>query len=288
MKELIRQILKENEEKSDWKFDIKKMIDDEGLFSVAELVGGLDNLKMLLKDDTDIVETINFLNGKTNLVAQIDKDFYEFPMEFDVIGKQVNRWGNKTWPIINLKYNVSGFSERDREKFESFVSDGIEDLNFMNIDLNPKARKMFTDGNYFEVRKVNGKNYKYVEDSAYDEDDVRRWVKKYGRNHSLNENEEDPTKDILNFLLRRYSVEEQNYGNDDDPIIKKSVCFKLDKREVVCVNQFMNKRSQIRSILYELMRLGVINSFEYNETQNNPYAQKAVRAVKMFLNQVIG
>jgi hypothetical protein len=289
MKELIRQILKENEERYDWKYDIKKIIDDEGLFSVAELVGGLDNLKMLLKGDTEIVETINSLNGKVNLVTQLDRDFYEFPMEFNIIGKQVNRWRNKTWPIINLKYDISRFNGRDREKFESFVNHSIGDLNFMNIDINPKVRKMFTDNSYFEVGKVNGKNYKYDEDSThYDEGDIRRWVKKYGRNHSLNENEEDPTKDILNFLLRRYSIEEHNYGDDDDPIIKKSVCFEIDKREVICVNQFMNKQSQIRHILNGLMHVGIVDDFEFNETRNNPYAQKAIRAVKMFLNQVIG
>lgn len=286
MRELIRHILKEQGSKS----KLINVIDNEDIFAAADMVGGVDNLKIILKDNPiDIEETINSLNGKTNLVAQLGRDFYEFPMEFDVIGKRVNRWGNKTWPIINLKYDISGFNERDREKFESFVSDGIEDLNFMDIDLNPKVRKMFTDGNYFEVRKVNGKNYKFVEYSTqYDKDDIRRWVKKYGRNHSLNENEEDPTKDILNFLLRRYSVEEQNYGDDDDPIIKKSVCFEIAKRETICVNEFMNKRSQIRTILYELIRLGVINSFEYDDTQNNLYAQKAVRAVKMFLNQVMG
>jgi hypothetical protein len=286
MRELIRHILKEQGSKS----KLINVIDNEDIFVAADMVGGIDNLKIIFKDiPIDIEETINSLNGKTNLVVQLGMDFYEFPMEFDVIGKRVNRWGNKTWPIINLKYDISGFNKRDRERFESFVSDGIEDLNFMNIDLNPKVREMFTDGNYFEVRKVNGKNYKYVEDSThYDEDDIRRWVKKYGRNHSLNENEEDPTKDILNFLLRRYSIEEHNYGDDDDPIIKKSVCFEIDKREVICVNQFMNKQSQIRHILNGLMHVGIVDDFEFNETRNNPYAQKAIRAVKMFLNQVIG
>ena len=117
MKQLIKRIL--NEQTAALK--LLKVIYDENIFAAADMVGGLDNVKKLLKDEPEIVETINSLNGKTNLVAQLDKDFYEFPMEFDVIGKQVNRWGNKTWPIINLKYDISGFNERDREKFESFV-----------------------------------------------------------------------------------------------------------------------------------------------------------------------
>jgi hypothetical protein len=50
----------------------------------------------------------------------------------------------------------------------------------------------------------------------------------------------------------------------------------------------MNKQSQIRHILNGLMHVGIVDDFEFNETRNNPYAQKAIRAVKMFLNQVIG
>ena len=285
MKELIRHILKEESLNS----ELLNVIDQEDIFVASDMVGGLDNLKKILKDKPEITETINSFNGTTNLIAKLNLDFYKLPMEFEVIDKGVNRWGNKTWPIVNLKYDISDFSEGDRKKFESFVNHSIGDLNLMDIELNPKVQKMFTEGNYFQVRKINGENYKYVEDSAnYDEDDIRRWVKKYGRNYNLNENEEDPTKKILNFLLRRHKVEEENYGDDEDPIIKKRVCFELAKREVICVSQFMNKQSQIRSILYELMRLGIIDNFEYDRSQNNLYAQKAVRAVKMFLNQVIG
>ena len=48
MRGLIKRILKE--EVSDTKSKLIKQIEDEGLFSVAELVGGLENLKKILKD----------------------------------------------------------------------------------------------------------------------------------------------------------------------------------------------------------------------------------------------
>ena len=111
--------------------------------------------------------------------------------------------------------------------------------------------------------------------------------KNYDRKNTLNENEVDPTQKILNFLLRRYEVKEDNYGDDDHPLIDKRVCFRFTKTEVVCVNQYMNKRAQIRSILNALMDVGVIETFEYDKTQNDPYVQKSIRAVKMFLNQVM-
>jgi hypothetical protein len=97
-------------------------------------------------------------------------------------------------------------------------------------------------------------------------------------------------RELIRKILNESIVKDQlrQLIDDEDPIIKKRVCFELAKREVICVSQFMNKQSQIRSILYELMRLGIIDNFEYDRSQNNLYAQKAVRAVKMFLNQVIG
>ena len=46
MRELIRHILKE--ETRDTKSKLIKQIEDEGLYSIAELVGGLENLKKIL------------------------------------------------------------------------------------------------------------------------------------------------------------------------------------------------------------------------------------------------
>ena len=46
MRELIRHILKE----SSSKIRLLKVIEDEGVFNAAELVGGLNNLKKILKD----------------------------------------------------------------------------------------------------------------------------------------------------------------------------------------------------------------------------------------------
>ena len=36
-----------------------------------------------------------------------------------------------------------------------------------------------------------------------------------------------------------------------------------------------------------LMDNGVINRFDFNETRNNPYAQKVIRAVRKFITQVM-
>ena len=51
-KDLIRHILEE--ETRDIKLELIRQIEDEGLFSVADLVGGLDNLKKMFFENKNI------------------------------------------------------------------------------------------------------------------------------------------------------------------------------------------------------------------------------------------
>ena len=50
---------------------------------------------------------------------------------------------------------------------------------------------------------------------------------------------------------------------------------------------FENKKEQVRRVINILMDNGIINRFELNETRNNPYAQKVIRAVRQFITQVM-
>ena len=59
MKKLIRHILKENRLQQ----EMKQFIEDNNIFDAAEMVGGLNNLKSIFKDDLEISEILNQLTG---------------------------------------------------------------------------------------------------------------------------------------------------------------------------------------------------------------------------------
>ena len=105
---------------------------------------------------------------------------------------------------------------------------------------------------------------------------------------TLQENEEDPTQKILNFLLRRYEIEEHIFGDEDRPIIIKMLRIKNSYGQSYSIRSTGSKKEQIRDILDTLMILNVIDDFDFSKTKDNPYAQKAVKAVKMFYDKVMG
>ena len=82
MRELIRHILKE----SSSKLRLLKVIEDEGVFNAAELVGGIDNLKKILKDEPKTKKLFDSLKGNMNLIYHSNKEFIEFPVRFEIVG----------------------------------------------------------------------------------------------------------------------------------------------------------------------------------------------------------
>ena len=102
----------------------------------------------------------------------------------------------------------------------------------------------------------------------------------------LQEDEEDPTQKILNFLLRRYEVEEKDIGWEGNPILIKSVTFEVDG-ERYGISKFQNKQEQRITIIKMLLEHNVIEPFDFYQRHLDPYAQKVIRAVKTFINQVM-
>jgi len=214
MRQLIRHILNESIAKT----NILNVIKDEDIFVAAKFVGGMENLKNLLKDEPEIVSLIDSLKGKLNLIYHSKKEYVEFPMEFEIVGKGGNIWNTNSWPIVNLIYNDSMFTDSEKELFNSFVFDAINDLNIGNVCINPKADKMFRDSSYYDIKFVNGQSYKDIEYVDYDDDDINYLNRQYRinmnlkENKTIKENKEDPTQKILNFLLRRYKIDEVDLG----------------------------------------------------------------------------
>ena len=290
MRKLIKHILQESSKLS----NILNVIEDEGIFAAAELVGGLSNLKRILKDEPEFTSLIESLYGKLNLIYHSRKEFIEFPVKFEIVGIQDNTWDSNSWPQVNLIYDDSNFDEEEKELFDQFVWDTIADLNIGGIDIKPEARDMFKDGYYMAIDFVNGKNWKNLDHNLrYDNKDMKHLYRLYMENNKLNEsrrlteNEEDPTQKILNFLRRRYKVEETNLGDwGEDPVIIKQISFDVNGQRY-SISNFQNKREQIRVITDMLDLHNVIEPIDPYERQLDPYTQKVIRAVKLFLNQVM-
>jgi len=290
MKKLIKHILQESSKLS----NILNVIEDEGIFVAAEMVGGLSNLKRILKDEPEFKSLIESLYGKLNLIYHSRKEYIEFPVKFEIVGIQKNTWNSNSWPVVNLIYDDSNFHEDDKELFDQFVYDTIGNLNIGDVDIKPDARDMFKDGSYMSINFVNGKNWERLldHDLRYDDKDMKHLYGLYMENNKLNEsrrlneNEEDPTQKILNFLLRRYKVEETNLGDEQDPIIYKTIFFDVNG-ETYTISTFQNKQEQRMTIIKMLIEHDVIEPFNFYERHLDPYAQKVVKVVKSFLNQVM-
>ena len=108
-KDLIRHILKE--ETRDTKSELIRQIKDEGLYSIAELVGGLDNLKRVFKDDPEMVERIENQKGLVKVSWTTDGDDPSIVLPFKIIGAGWNRWMTNSWPIVNISYNENTLKE---------------------------------------------------------------------------------------------------------------------------------------------------------------------------------
>ena len=290
MRDLIKHILQEQSSK----LNLLKVIQDEDIFSAAELVGGMDNLKRIFKDEPEITDIIGSLKGKLNLIYHSKKEYIEFPMKFEIVGKGINIHKTNSWPIVNLIYDDSNLSEREKKLFEQVVYDAIGDLTIDIIDIKPEAKKMFRDnGGYMDFKYVNGKHWETLDhDIKYEDNDVRNlhreyYIKSYmNESKTLKENEEDLTRRILNFLLRRYEVEDIDLGWEGNPIKFKTIKFDVDG-EKYGFTTFENKREQIRKIVDMLIIHNVIEPIDPYEKQLDPYTQKVIRAVKTFINQVM-
>ena len=289
MRKLIKHILQESSKLS----NILNVIEDEGIFVAAEMVGGLSNLKRILKDEPEFKSLIESLYGKLNLIYHTRKEFIEFPVKFEIVGIQKNTWNSNSWPVVNLIYDDSKLNKEEKELFDQFVWDTIADLNTGGIDIKPEARDMFKDGYYMAIDFVNGENWERLDhDLRYNDKDMKHLYRLYMENNKLNEsrrlteNEDDPTQKILNFLLRRYKVEERNLGDEQDPIIFKTIFFNVNG-ETYSISTFQNKQEQRMVIIKMLIEHDVIEPFNFYERHLDPYAQKVIRAIKTFINQVM-
>jgi hypothetical protein len=197
--------------------DILNLIKDEGIFVASEFVGGIENLKKLLKDNPHFVELINSLKGSLNAIYHSRKQYIEFPMKFEIVNAKTNVWNTNSYPIINLIYDDSYFNEDEKKQFEMFLYNTIADLNIGDVDIKPIVRKMFKDKeNYVATDFVNGKYWTYLDhEIEYDDNDIKNLYRKYMQNNKLNESRrltenkklENPIEFFYTNFLNRKPIE---------------------------------------------------------------------------------
>jgi hypothetical protein len=101
--------------------------------------------------------------------------------------------------------------------------------------------------------------------------------------HILKEETEEIDRNVMNFLLRRYEINEVNI---DDNIKYKEIYFKVGD-EYYGVSMWDNKKRQVRVILNMLNENNVIDPINNFANENDPYRQKIVRTIKKFLYEVM-
>ena len=100
----------------------------------------------------------------------------------------------------------------------------------------------------------------------------------------LKEETEEIDQKVMNFLLRRYEINEINI---DDRINFKELYFKVDDDYYLGISIFDSKKKQIRLIIDMLENNNVIEPIDNFSNENDPYRQKVVRTIKKFLFEIM-
>jgi hypothetical protein len=204
MRELIRHILKENRLQQ----ELKQFIEDNNIFDAAEMVGGLNNLKSIFKDDLEVSEILDELTGVVDFEMYYDGKFKSdkfvvFPIKYEIIGIGKNIWGTHSWPELNLIYDDSKLTSVEKNKLITIIS-VIQNDNTVG-KLKTKSFD-FGKSTYFDVTQINGNDvYIHDYDDSFSIEDVEIIHDKlYGESESLNESnnsEIDKNLRAINVLL---------------------------------------------------------------------------------------
>lgn len=154
MKDLIRHILKEETKGNN--SDIIDLIKTDGLFYAAKLVGGLDNLKKIFKDDTEMVERIENQKGLVKVSWTPDGDNPSIVLPFKTIDAGWNRWMSNSWPIVNISYNENRLTEDENYKFKDFLYDSFNDEGSVKV-IKLDSNELSMHQNYVQLGEINGK-----------------------------------------------------------------------------------------------------------------------------------
>ena len=104
--------------------------------------------------------------------------------------------------------------------------------------------------------------------------------------HILKEETEEIGQKVMNFLMRRYRLHEKDFGWEEHPIIVKTIVFEVNGENYI-INTIQNKIRQVQQIFDMLINNNVIEPIELYGNSLDPYRQKIIKTIKMFLNHVL-
>jgi hypothetical protein len=272
-KDLIRHILKE--ETRDTKSELIRQIKDEGLYSVAELVGGLDNLKKILKDNPSMVERIENQKGLVKVSWTTDGDDPSIVLPFKIIGAGWNIWMTNSWPIVNIIYNENKLTKDENYKFKDFLYDSFNDESSVRvIKLNSDEPRMHKT--YVQLGEINGKTaQKNTTDlsRSYDLSDIREIVETLGDDNMLKEGVDNTKENQKN--LRTIDKSENKKLKLVKNIIYDMFDTVIDLEYDSKINEIMvyhNKKekleiSEICDTINNFTNLNVVPWFEYDKNR---------------------
>jgi hypothetical protein len=189
MRELIRHILKENRVQQ----ELKQVIKDGNIFDAADLVGGMDILKSILKDDPEMSSLFEKLTGRIIFDYYVNKEHIEFPLDYEIIGRKSNNHKTNHWPEINVLYDENKLTPEENDTFKSMVKNLADDAQHSGFKSKFDDGRIF-NANYLTVVELNGENIDSIWGGHYP------WIyeveeiydKLYGRTESLNESTVPP------------------------------------------------------------------------------------------------
>jgi hypothetical protein len=234
MRELIRHILKENNLKQ----ELKKVIDDDNIFKAADLVGGMDNLKSIFKDDPEMSSLFEKLTGTITFYYYLSEGSYmmknmKFPLKYEIIGRKSNVHKTNYWPEINVFYDENKLTPEENDTFKSMIKYSIDESNFSDFDAKKFGNYKLFNVNYFTVKELNGENIDLIggwyDFSNREVNEIHD--KLYGESESLNESEEKQPKylDIIKDIVEPFKNEDcvcdikVSYDEDDMYLIDVEV-----------------------------------------------------------------
>ena len=203
MKELIKHILRE--ETKDYRSGILDIINKKGLFTGAKIVGGINNLKKVFKDNDEIINKIERQKGLLEVRYHPNNEvIVRLVLPFKIIGQENNIWKTNNWGVINLIYDESKLTEEENNIFKLFLVDAIVHDGVSEVVANESNE--FRDSSYVTISEINGVPIKKFGDpeGRYPYERVEEIITKIQNKSNIYEN----TKSPLNYLKRRINSED--------------------------------------------------------------------------------
>jgi len=141
------------------------LINRKGVLNAAQVVGGVERLKLMFKDNPAVLEKIDQLRGLIRITPHGNSAFI---LPFKIIGSKLNERSTSEWAIIDVLYDESLLTKEENDLFKSYIitSDYEGTINVIRMNNEDIRNKT-----YVEIEQINGvdvSNINFVEYNPID------------------------------------------------------------------------------------------------------------------------